>query len=77
MGSAPAWDAVFSYGYVLLWIFLSATVILFNKCDAPVPHSESAVLQAGGVDAVPPVCIQLPSCCRWCLKRCMSQKHAD
>ena len=30
-GSTTAWDAMFSYVYVLLWIFLSATVILFNK----------------------------------------------
>ncbi len=39
--SAPAWDAMFSYGYVLLWIFLSATVILFNKCDALVMQNLS------------------------------------
>ena len=34
-GSSPAWESMLSYVYVILWIFLSATVILFNKCGPP------------------------------------------
>ncbi len=33
--TSPGWEAALSYLYVILWIFLSATVILFNKCGPP------------------------------------------